>query len=126
MDVRDRDGVWISGGLSAEFKVLYRHPVTKDVFRVQTVAGECYVYGNELVWGGEEREMDEKAPDTRVETFIHVPLAKGTYLLLTFSEYKRGISRGKCERRRLANEARLGKIIAERATISFPYQPSSP
>ena len=57
---------------------------------------------------------------------IRVPLAKSCYLLLTHEEYRRGIARGKTERRRLANEARLEKENLEKASISFPYSPGSP
>ena len=57
-----------------------------------------------------DEDSDKIKLDTRVETFIHVPLAKGTYLPLTHSEYKHGISRGKTERHRLANERRSLKI----------------
>ena len=70
--------------------------------------------------------MDDKSLKPPEPELIRVDLAKSCCLLLTHEEYKRGISRGKTERRRLANEARLAKIIAEKATISFPYEPGSP
>lgn len=48
--MKPRDGVWISNGLSAEFRLLYEHPNTPDVYRVDTAAGKCYVQGKELIW----------------------------------------------------------------------------
>ena len=81
----------------------------------------------------EKLELEKKQLINQ-EEYIRVPLTKGTYLILTHEEYRRGIARGKNERRRLANEARLGKVptagseraAGKKASISFPYSPGSP
>ena len=70
--------------------------------------------------------MDAKPLKPPEPELIRVDLPKSCYLLLTTEEYRRGILRGKTERRRLANEARLAKIIAEKATIYFHYDTGSP
>mgnify|MGYP001599715060 FL=1 len=70
--------------------------------------------------------MDDKSLKIPEPELIKIDLAKSCYLLLTHEEYRRGIARGKNERRRLANEARLEKENLEKASISFPYSPGSP
>lgn len=45
-------------------------------------------------------------PEITGATWVRVPLAHGCELVLTPAEYRRGLKRGKCERRRLANERR--------------------
>lgn len=55
-DMLRRDGVWTSNGLSADFRLLYPHPNTPDVYRVQTAAGDHYAEGKELTWDCSQRE----------------------------------------------------------------------
>jgi predicted RNA-binding Zn-ribbon protein involved in translation (DUF1610 family) len=45
-----RDGVWISNGLTADFRHLYSHPNYDGIHRVQTASGEHYAHDSELVW----------------------------------------------------------------------------
>lgn len=46
-------------------------------------------------------------PSITGATFVRVPLAHGCELVLTPAEYRRGIKRGKAERRRESNEKRV-------------------
>ena len=49
--------------------------------------------------------MTTHPPD--VHDLVRLPLGKGCVLVLTWSEYRRGIARGKAERRRAAMTKRL-------------------
>ncbi len=49
--------------------------------------------------------MDHGRPEP--DDLVRLPLGKGCTLILTWSEYRRGIARGKSERRRAAMAQRL-------------------
>jgi hypothetical protein len=44
------DGVVRSHGLVAEFRLLYRHPCSPDVYRILTAVGESYANNSDLHW----------------------------------------------------------------------------
>jgi hypothetical protein len=60
---------------------------------------------------------------TETQELIRIDLPKSCFLLLTHEEYRRGIWRGKNERRRLANEARLGGRSLDELAKSQNVQP---
>jgi len=47
---RKRDGVVISNGLRADFRLLYAHPNARNVYRIKTACGDHYIHGQELLW----------------------------------------------------------------------------
>ena len=59
---------------------------------------------------------------------VEVDVAKGLGMPVFYADYGFCVWAEKREKKieALNNEARLGKIIAEKASISFPYSPGSP
>lgn len=49
-DIKLRDGVWTSNGLSADFRYLYTHPNCDQMQRVETASGEHYAHESDLQW----------------------------------------------------------------------------